>query len=260
MNGTTSRRAVAFLAPLLFGVVFLGLWQLFVVVRHIKPFLLPKPSLIWHELLSNRSQIVKTGKVTGINALVGLASGTVIGVAASLTASRFRVMKELLTPVAVAVSAVPIIVLVAVFNNMFAQDSEVPRRLMATIAVFFVMFINVSRGLTDTRPTQIELMRSYAATDWQVLRKVRVPNAVSFFFTALKVSAPLAVVTAFVSEYFGGRQNGLGNRITSAIANSKDAEGWAFVAGACTLGLAFYGVSILLERLATPGRTRHLAD
>jgi NitT/TauT family transport system permease protein len=96
------------------------------------------------------------------------------------------------------------------------------------------------------------LMRSYAASEWQVLRKVRVPGALAYFFTALKVAAPLAVVTAFVSEYFGGLQNGLGNRITSSIANSKDAAGWAYVVAACVLGLIFYTASVLVERVAMP--------
>ena len=58
-------------------------------------------------------------------------------------------------------------------------------------------------------------MRSYAASGWDVLRKVRVPNAVPFLFTALRIAAPLSVIYAYVSEYFGGAQNGLGSRIAS---------------------------------------------
>jgi NitT/TauT family transport system permease protein len=65
-------------------------------------------------------------------------------------------------------------------------------------------------------------MRSYAASNWEVLRKVRVPNAVPYLFTALKVAAPLSVIYAYVSEYFGGEQTGLGSRIASNIANSKN--------------------------------------
>jgi hypothetical protein len=81
---------------------------------------------------------------------------------------------------------------------------------------------------------------------------VRVPNAVPYLFTALRVAAPLSVIYAYVSEYFGGAQNGLGNRITSNIANSKNASGWAYVAGACLLGLGFYIIANVLERVAHP--------
>jgi NitT/TauT family transport system permease protein len=98
-------------------------------------------------------------------------------------------------------------------------------------------------------------MKSYAASDFSILRKVRIPNAVPFLFTALKIAAPASVITAFVSEYFGGSQNGLGSRITSNIATSKNAVAWAYVLGACLLGLAFYLASSLLEGAATPGKT-----
>jgi NitT/TauT family transport system permease protein len=96
-------------------------------------------------------------------------------------------------------------------------------------------------------------MRSYAASEIEILRKVRVPNAVPYLFTALKIAAPASVITAFVSEYFGGSQNGLGSRITSNIANSKNAAAWAYVLGACLLGLLFYIISIVLENVASRG-------
>lgn len=240
------------LTPILFGVAFLVLWELFVVVRDVRPFLLPKPSAIWRELIDNRSQELEVSAVTGLNALVGLVCGVGAGVAIAAVASRFTMIGELLTPLAVAVSTIPIVVLVAVFSNMFATTSEIPRRLMVTIVVFFVVFVNVARGLAQTTSIQRELMDSYAAPQWAFLRKVRVPSAVPFFFTALKVVAPLAVVTAFVAEYFGGLQNGLGNRITSSISTSKHTAGWAYVACACALGLVFYFVASALERLAVP--------
>ena len=126
---------------------------------------------------------------------------------------------------------------------------------MVTLVVFFVVLVNVAKGLRQVLPVHAELMRSYAASGWQVLRKVRVPNAVPYLFTALRVAAPLSVIYAYVSEYFGGEQNGLGNRITTNIANSKNAVGWAYVAGACLLGLAFYIIANLLERVLTPGGT-----
>ena len=82
---------------------------------------------------------------------------------------------------------------------------------------------------------------------------MRIPNAVPYLFTALKISAPAAVITSFVSEYFGGSPNGLGSRITSNIANSKNAAAWAYVLGACLLGLVFYAISVVLENVASRG-------
>jgi NitT/TauT family transport system permease protein len=188
-----------------------------------------------------------------MNALVGLVVGTVLGVAMSFVLSRYKFLGELITPLAIALNAIPIFVLVAVLNNMYSITSEIPRRFMVTLVVYFIVLVNVAKGLTQVRSTHVELMRSYAASEFQILRKVRVPNAVPYLFTALKIAAPASVITAFVSEYFGGSQNGLGSRITSNIANSKNAAAWAYVLGACLLGLVFYIVSVVLENVTSRG-------
>ncbi len=240
------------LPPLLVGIGLLLGWQLFVQVRHVKPYLLPAPSAIWHQIAVNRGGIVHAARVTGTNALIGLVAGTALGAGAGAVASRFRFLGELTTPVAVAVNAVPIIALVPIFNNMFSTTSAIPRRLMVTIIVFFPIFMNTFRGLTQVDATKEELMRSYAASESTILRKVRIPNAAPFFFTGLKIASSLSVITAVVAEYFGGLQDGLGSHIVSAAANSAYGRAWAFVAASCLLGLTFYVVSIVTERAAVP--------
>jgi NitT/TauT family transport system permease protein len=245
-------RLRAVLPPIVVGVGLLVAWQLFVQVRHIKPYLLPAPSAIWHQIATNRSGIIHAARVTGTNAVVGLVAGLVLGVGAGAVASRFRFLGELTIPVAVAVNAIPIIALVPIFNNMFSTTSAIPRRLMVTIIVFFPIFMNTLRGLTQVDATKEELMRSYAASPGVVLRKVRVPNALPFLFTGLKIASSLSVIAAVVAEYFGGLQDGLGSHIVSAASNSAYGRAWAFVAASCVLGLAFYFVTILAERMVIP--------
>lgn len=241
--------------PLIFGAGFIALWELAVKGLDLKPYFLAAPSTIWQMFVENFGLIWGATKVSGSNALIGLLVGTFFGIVMSLVLSRFRILNDIVTPLAIALNAVPIFVLVAVLNNMFSITSEIPRRIMVVLVVYFIVLVNVARGLTQVSPTHVELMKSYAASDVAILRKVRIPNAVPFLFTALKVAAPASVITAFVSEYFGGSQNGLGNRITSNIAASRNAVAWAYVLGACLLGLAFYVVSSLLEEAATPGKS-----
>ena len=241
---------------LVFGVSFLGLWEAAVRGFDLKPYFLAAPSKIFEQFFKNYSRIWEASMVSGGNALVGLLVGTVFGVAMSFILSRYRFLGELITPLAIALNAIPIFVLVAVLNNMYSITSEIPRRVMVTLVVYFIVLVNVAKGLTQVRSTHVELMRSYAASEFVILRKVRVPNAVPYLFTALKVAAPASVITAFVSEYFGGLQNGLGSRITSNIANAKNAAAWAYVLGACLLGLAFYTVSIILESATRKGDTK----
>ena len=238
--------------PLIVGGLFVGVWEVIVRAFDIQPFLLPAPSSIWSTLIENWSKVYDAVVVTGANAFVGLLFGVVVGVALSFVLMRFNVVNELVTPLAVALNAIPIIVLVPVFNNMFASTTEVPRRLMVTLVVSFIVLLNVAKGLRQVSSTHMELLQSYAATKGEILRKARIPNAVGYLFTALKIAAPVAVITAFVAEYFGGSQNGLGYGITSNAAVSRTAAAWGYVVGACVLGLAFYLGAVALERWASP--------
>ncbi len=248
------RLATNLLPPLAFGALFLILWEAVVVAFDLKPFFLPAPSAIADAFGSNLTRIWEATSVSGTNALVGLVAGTLLGIAASFLLMRFNLLNELATPLAIALNAIPIIVLVSVFNNMFSITSEVPRRLMVTLVVFFIVLVNVAKGLRQVQATHLELLRSYAASPFEVLVKARLPNALPHLFTALKIAAPTSVITAFVAEYFGGSQNGLGSRITSNVANSKNAVAWAYVFGACLLGLTFYLISIALESITTHRR------
>jgi len=158
-----------------------------------------------------------------------------------------------------AISAIPAVVIVGVLNNMYALDSQIGRRLMVSIAVFFIVFVQVTKGLTHNDATQIELMDSYAATPRQVLAKVRIPNALPFFFTAIRTAAPIAVIIALVSEYFGGTQDGLGSKISGGLNTGDKALGFAYVVGGSILGLLFFAGSNLLEYLVVPWQRRRRA-
>ncbi|MEQ1872996.1 MAG: ABC transporter permease [Ilumatobacteraceae bacterium] len=253
---TAARRVKALLPPVVFGVVFLAAWEAFVVWRDIKPFVLVRPSKVWSAGLDNLQRIADAMEVTGTNALIGLVAGTLLGCLVALLAAGVRWVGELVNPVAVAVNAIPIVVLIALFTRLYEADSETPRRIMSTLAAFFVVFINVSRGLRQSSPTQLELMRSFAASPRQQFVKVRLPNAMSFLFTGIRVAAPLTVITAVVAEYFGGNRNGLGASISGFLSISKKDVGLAYVAGASVLGLLFFGFAAVLEYVAVPWQRR----
>jgi NitT/TauT family transport system permease protein len=248
MTGRVARIGI----PIVVGVLFLAGWQALVVGNDIKPYLLPKPSAIWEQIVHNRGDILTTARVTGTNALVGLLAGAILGILVALVASRFHVVDSMLVPLAAAVNAMPIIALAPIFNTMFSTTSSVPRRLVVALVVFFPLFINALRGLRQVAPIHRELMDSYAAGGWTFARTVRIPGALPFVFTGLRLGAALAVIAAVVAEYFGGLQNGLGTRITSAASNTAYPRAWAYVAAACALGLLFYLVATALERIAMP--------
>ena len=193
---------------------------------------------------------------TGTTAFLGLVFGTMAGVVMAFLAQRFIVVDHLVMPLAAALAAVPIIALTPILNNMFAITSRTPRVLVTAIIVFFPILVNVTRGLVQVQPVQLELMRSFNSSPRTVLRVLRVPNAIPFFFTGLKIAAPLSVIAALVAEYFGGPQEGLGSRIASSASNTAYGRAWAYVIAAILTGLLFYLITLALERVATPWADR----
>ena len=166
--------------PVAFGLLFLAGWEGIVRVFDLKPYFLPAPTAIGEAFVDNVGVIREATFHSGANALVGLVAGTSLGVAASFLLVRFRLLTELVTPLAVALNAIPIVVLVTVFINMYGSTTEVPRRLMVTLIVFFIVLVNVAKGLRQVHPTHLELLRSYAASPSAVLVKARIPNAIPY--------------------------------------------------------------------------------
>ncbi len=253
-------RAWQILPPVAWGAFFLFVWEQFVKWRNIKPFLLPAPSAIWAQMKLNKSGIWDTALNTGTNAVIGLIVGTIVALGLALVAQRFETVRALIAPIGAALNTMPIVALGPVFYNLFGSTSDTARRVVIGLVAFFPIFVNTLKGLTQVDPVHTELMRSYAASDSAFLRLVRLPNALSFTVTGIRIAASLAVIAAVVVEYFGGLQNGLGNRAASAMKLSATAKGWAYVTAACALGLTFYLLAVLLERLAMPWQARRRAS
>ncbi len=257
MNAARLRSlAAAVLPPLVLGVLFLAAWQAWVVISDVQPFVIPRPSEIWKAFVNDFDLVWKASVVTGMNALVGLVLGSLFGFVVAVLTNRFAFVSELVNPLAITIAAIPAVVIVGVLNNMYSLDSQIPRRIMVTISVFFVVFVQVAKGLRQNDATQMELMRSYAASPFDTLKKVRLPNTMPFFFTGVRTAAPLALIIALVSEYFGGTQNGLGSKISGTLNSANKALGFAYVLGGAIVGLLFFAGSNLLEYLVVPWRRR----
>jgi NitT/TauT family transport system permease protein len=122
---------------------------------------------------------------------------------------------------------------------------------MATAAVlcFFPVMINTLRGLTSVKPAQIDLMRSYAAGELQIFRRVRAPTALPFVFSALKVATVLAMIGAIVADYFG-TFGSLGITIKNSVSLFDFETAWAAILTASILGVLMYVAVSFAERLA----------
>ena len=242
-------------APLVFGAVFVGLWQVLVTALGIDPYVVPAPSAILAEVVDNLGTVTSGAVHTGINALLGLVIGTVVAVVAAVLASVVKVLDALAAPVVAALSVMPIVALAPVLYTLYGASVETARVLVAALAVLIPVYVNTLRGLRQTRAVHRDLMRAYAATPAQQQWAVTLPTAAPYLFTGLRIASSLAVISALVAEYFGGPIGGLGKSITSAASSSNYPLAWAYVLGAIVLGLVFYCVALVVERLATRHRS-----
>ena len=249
-------------APLVAGALILGGWELVLAILSPDGFVLPPPSEIIAAFIDERQLIREAARETGWIIVSGMVTGVVIGVVAAMLVTRFRTANEIITPLAVAINAIPIIALAPIFNAWFGLLSPRSNQAIVVVLVFFPIFLNTAKGLTLVEPAQIELMESYAASKWRITREVRIPNALPFFFTALKVSSSLAVIAAIVAEYFGGKQIALGPLITQSAGFTRYDDAWAAVLAGTLIGTALYLTAVLLERVAMPWHSsiRNRAD
>ena len=242
-----------------FLVLGLVAWQVLVSVLSVQRFLLPKPTQIASAFWNERHSLWSAGWFTFQEAVGGFVIGSGLAILVGLVLARWKPLRSAVMPYAIAANAIPIIAFAPITNAWFSPLSKSSKMAIAAVLCFFPVLVNTIRGLTSVKPQSIELMRSYAAGELEIFRRVRVPAALPYIFTALKVASVLAMIGAIVGEYFGGSIEALGVQIKNSASLFQFETAWAAILVASLLGIAFYLAVALAERIVTrwqptPGR------
>ena len=227
----------------------IALWEGYTQLGDVEAFLLPPLSDILTTLWDGRDTFASAGWFTFKEALGGFVIGSGLAILVALLLARFRLLGRAIMPYAIAANAIPIVAFAPITNNWFGILNPLSKMVIAAVLCFFPVLVNTLRGLTSVRPSSIELMRSYACGEWEIFRRVRIPNALPFVFSALKIATVLAMIGAIVADYFGGSQNSLGILIRRYAGIFAFEEAWAAIVVASVLGIAFYAAIALAERL-----------
>lgn len=233
-------------------VLALLVWEGAVVAFRIEGFLLPRPSVIAATFVQEFPVVFPAGLFTMREAAGGFVLGCGLGLLIALATARWTTISEGMMPLAVAINSTPIVALAPIMNQWFGITNPLAKMSIVAVIVFFPVMINAVRGLTQVDANALELMRSYAASDFAILWRVRLPNALPYVFSAFKVASTLSVIGAIVSEYFGGSREAIGVYISQQAALFHFAEAWAAIIVACLMGIAFYAVILVVERLLMP--------
>jgi len=189
-------------------------------------------------------------------ALIGFAIGALIGVTLASIFVHSALSERAFMPYVIASQAIPIVALAPIIVAAAGRGNTAVI-IIAVYLTFFPVTVAQSRGLRSPDPRSLELMRSFAASKWDIYRKVRLPASIPYLFTALKVAAAAAIVGAIIGEGPGGVKDGLGRAIINF--NQQYITGpeklWATILIAALTGIFFFVAVRIAEILTTRQRS-----
>ena len=224
--------------------------------------LLPPPHQVAAEMwkgvagqaVTSKRSLVYHGFVTFKGTMMGFALGIVLGVALAMSIVRFRVMDMSVMPWAIISQTIPIVALapmiLVVANQVGVQDRDVPKAIIAAYLSFFPVLVSMVKGLRSPDQMQLDLLRTYGASEAQTFVKLRLPASMPYFFASLKVAIAASLIGTIVGELPTGAIEGLGARMLIGSQFGEPLIMWAALFAAAILaGMLILAVGAV-ERFA----------
>ena len=204
--------------PLLFGIIFVSIWQTIVTVMKLPPYLVPSPGLMMATLVEHWPTFLQALWVTLRITLLAFVLATVIGVAVSFLFVQSRVIETTFFPYAILLQVTPIVA-VAPLIIIWIKNPTAAMVVCASLVALFPIIANTTLGLRSVDPDLQSYFRMNGATRWQTLRRLRIPSALPYFFGGLRISSGLSLIGAVVAEFVagtGGTGSGLAYQVLQA--------------------------------------------
>jgi len=238
--------------------VLLGVWEGAIKLFHIKKYVLPEPinvlkAIFDPKMAAKNDWWVNIGTTAG-EILLSFVLVVAIGVAISLVIAWSKTLNKLVMPIMVVFSSIPKIALAPLFLLWFGYGLKTNVFVAVMVAIFPVIIDTVT-GLIEIDENLLDLVGYLGASKWQVFTKLRIPNALPHLFAGIKTSAVMCVSGAIVGEFVASK-HGLGRLLRSAQANIDMATMFACLILLAILGLLFFKMINIAERLCMPWMNR----
>jgi NitT/TauT family transport system permease protein len=240
------------LMPLMIGALSLGAWEWAVRVNEVPPYILPAPSVIWATLLRDWPSLSVSLWITLQITFAALAVAAALGLALAVLFAQSKWVELSLFPYAVVLQVTPIVA-IAPLIIIWVDDIRLALLICAWIVAFFPILSNTTLGLNSVDHNLVDLFRLYRANRLQALLFLRLPAAMPFFLSGLRISGGLALIGAIVAEFVagtGGRASGLAYRILEAGYQLQIPRMFAALFLICLTGIAIFLVLGLVQHLA----------
>ncbi len=234
------------LLPVAAFLTLLVLWEVGVRIFDVKPFIAPAPSAIFAVLVNKFPMLMQNLMPTAIEAILGFAIGNVTAILIATAFAYKQSLEEAFFPIAVMINTIPVVAKAPILVLLLGNGME-PKIAIAALICFFPTLVNMTRGLRDVNPQQLELMHVLSASPREVFVKVRFKNAMPYLFSALKIAASTAVIGAIVGEWIGSTV-GIGALIIQATYNFDSPLLYATIVVGSVFSATFFGIISWLER------------
>jgi len=248
LNVTTWQKI---LAPVVIGLIVLGLWEFIVWKAEVPYYILPGPWRIFRTLIADwgtlSGSLWITLQITGLALLAAVLLGGLL----SILFTQSKWLEFSLFPYAIILQVTPIVA-IAPLIIIWVNDTLLSLLICAWIVAFFPILSNTILGLNSADHNLINLFQLYGASRWQTLRYLRLPAALPYFLGGLRISGGLALIGAVVAEFVagsGGTASGLAFRILEAGYQLKIPRMFAALAMVSGAGIVIFLVLSLISHL-----------
>jgi NitT/TauT family transport system permease protein len=239
VNKTTER----IVAPILAAAAFLGGWYAIrAALPAEKKFMLPLPHDVARAFAENAAELAHASLNIAIGASIGLVGATIVAATTAIVMSVSGFIRAGLYPYLMMMQMMPVVALAPIL--VIWVGPGLPSVSIITFLIcFFPIVVNTTQGLVSTDRKLVELFKLYRASSWQEILRLRIPAAMPYFFTGLRISGILASIGAIVGDFSAGSSAndgaGLGFLVIIYAAQFKMAELFATVLAGCFVGFAF---------------------
>jgi NitT/TauT family transport system permease protein len=237
------------LAPWLYTLALLVIWEGAVRLFQIPEFFLPPPTTVARAIYDYWPAIYRNSLVTLWSTMVGFVLAVVFGLLLGLLVGWSRTIYAGLYPLMIGFNAIPKVAVVPILVLWFGIGF-IPAMLTAFLISFFPIVVNVATGLATIEPELEDVLKALGASKLDIMRKVGIPRSLPYFFGSLKVAITLAFVGTVVSESVASN-NGIGNLMLQAQAQFLVPLIFAGLVALAVLGIVMYWLMAVLERRMT---------
>ena len=236
--------------PVVLIVLIFLLWEGLVLFFDIPEYLVPRPSVIFLRLIERFTFLLPHLWVTTFESGLGFVFGSIFGVILAISFTYSKTLEHSLYPYTIALKSVPIVAIVPLLIVWFGNGTA-PKIIVSAIIAFFPVVVNMTRGLTDIEREAFDVFNSLSATPLQIFLKLRLISSLPYLFSALKMSATLAVTGAIVGE-FAGSDKGLGYFIIISSRRFETVDMFVGIILSSLLGILFFYTIVIIEKVFVP--------